>query len=102
MHARAEHRDELLAELGAILKGASADEWTQRLRPLGIPVGPVAALGDVLDGELVRARDMVVSVDTADGPLRMVGNPIHVVGTPREYGVPPRLHEHTDEVLGHS
>ena len=59
----------------------------------------MATLGDVLDGDLVRARDMVVSVDTDDGPLRMVGNPIHVVGTPREYAAPPRLHEHTDAVL---
>jgi crotonobetainyl-CoA:carnitine CoA-transferase CaiB-like acyl-CoA transferase len=98
MHARAEHRDALLAELGAILKAAPADEWTARLRPLGIPAGPVATLGDVLDGELVRARGMVVSVDTAAGPLRMVGNPIHVVGAAREYSLPPRLHEHTDEV----
>lgn len=100
MHARNEHRDELLAELGGILKGTSAEEWTARLRPLGIPVGPVAELADVLDSDLVRARGMVVSVDTAVGPLRMVGNPIHVVGAPCGYSVPPRLHEHTDEVLG--
>jgi crotonobetainyl-CoA:carnitine CoA-transferase CaiB-like acyl-CoA transferase len=99
MHARAEHRDELLAEVASILKGASAEEWTARLRPLGIPVGPVAELGAVLDGELVRAREMVVSVDTDDGPLRMVGNPIRIAGIEREYGAPPRLHEHTDEVL---
>jgi crotonobetainyl-CoA:carnitine CoA-transferase CaiB-like acyl-CoA transferase len=99
MHARNEHRDELLEALGEILHGASAEEWTTRLRPLGIPVGPVAELGDVLDSDLVRARGMVVSVDTVEGPLRMVGNPIHVVGGAREYSVPPRLHEHTDEVL---
>jgi crotonobetainyl-CoA:carnitine CoA-transferase CaiB-like acyl-CoA transferase len=100
MHARDEHRDALLAELAAILKGASAEEWTARLRPLGIPVGPVADLGDVLDGELVQAREMVVSVATDNGPLRMVGNPIHISGVPRDLGAPPRLHEHTDEVLG--
>jgi crotonobetainyl-CoA:carnitine CoA-transferase CaiB-like acyl-CoA transferase len=99
MHARAEHRDELLAELASILKGASAEEWTARLRPLGIPVGPVAELGAVLDGELVRAREMVVSVDTDDGPLRMVGNPIRIAGAERAYDAPPRLHEHTDEVF---
>jgi crotonobetainyl-CoA:carnitine CoA-transferase CaiB-like acyl-CoA transferase len=98
MHARAEHRDALLAELGSVLKEASAEEWTARLRPLGVPVGPVADLDVVLDGELVRAREMVVSVDTDDGPLRMVGNPIRVVGLPRQYGAPPRLHEHTDDV----
>jgi crotonobetainyl-CoA:carnitine CoA-transferase CaiB-like acyl-CoA transferase len=99
MHARAEHRDALLAELGSVLKSASAEEWTARLRPLGVPVGPVADLDAVLDGELVRARGMVVSVDTDDGPLRMVGNPIHVVGRQAEVHAPPRLHEHTDEVL---
>ena len=70
MHARAEHRDALLAELGSVLESASAEEWTARLRPLGVPVGPVADLDAVLDGELVRARGMVVSVDTDDGPLR--------------------------------
>jgi crotonobetainyl-CoA:carnitine CoA-transferase CaiB-like acyl-CoA transferase len=98
MHARFEHRDELLADLGAVLKEASAEEWTARLRPLGVPVGPVAHLDAVLDGDIARERGMVVSVDTAEGPLRMVGNPIHVVGVPRDVHVPPRLHEHTDEV----
>jgi len=98
MHARFEHRDELLAELSSVLQEATAEQWTARLRPLGVPVGPAADLGDVLDGDIVRERGMVVSVDTADGPLRMVGNPIHVVGVPRDVHVPPRLHEHTDEV----
>ena len=98
MHARFEHRDQLLADLTAVLKEATAEQWTARLRPLGVPVGPVADLDEVLEGDLVRERGMVVSVDTADGPLRMVGNPIHVVGVPREMHVPPRLHEHTDEV----
>ena len=61
-------------------------------------MGPVADLGDVLDSDMVRERGMVVSVETEAGPLRMVGNPIHVVGVPRDVHVPPRLHEHTDEV----
>ena len=100
MHARFEHRDELLADLSAVLKEETADEWTARLRPLGVPVGPVADLDVVLDSDLVRDRGMVVAVDTDAGPLRMVGNPIHVVGVPRDVHVPPRLHEHTAEVLG--
>jgi CoA:oxalate CoA-transferase len=100
MHARFEHRAELLALLGARLRDASAAEWTERLRPLGIAVGPVVDLGEALDSELVHAREMVVSVDTADGPLRMVGNPIRIEGVRREYRVPPRLHEHTEEVVG--
>ena len=99
MHARFENRTELLDALGARLQKATAAEWVERLRPLGIPVAAVVNLGDVLDGELVRTRGMVVSVDTDAGPLQMVGNPIRIAGTEPRYGAPPRLHEHTDEVL---
>src|SRR5262249_26457299 len=63
MHARFDHRAELLDALGARLKQASAADWEKRLRPLGIPAGAVRELGEALDGELVRSRDMVVSLE---------------------------------------
>jgi crotonobetainyl-CoA:carnitine CoA-transferase CaiB-like acyl-CoA transferase len=100
MQARFEHRAQLLDELGAQLRRAPAAEWVERLRPLGIAVGEVVGLADALDGDLVRWRGMVVSVDTAAGPLRMVGNPIRCTDAPQEVRLPPRLHEHTREVLG--
>jgi CoA:oxalate CoA-transferase len=99
MHARYAHRAELIDALTARLAEASAAEWVERLRPLGIPVGAVVDLGDALDGGLVRSRGMVVSVETADGPLEMLANPIRVAGVEPEYRAPPRLHEHTDELL---
>src|SRR5215831_10296143 len=102
MQARFEHRDELLDDLGAVLREAPAGEWVRRLRPLGIAVGEVVGLADALDGDLVRSRGMVVSVETPDGRLRMVGNPIRCPGSGQTYGPPPRLHEHTGEVLGPS
>ena len=100
MQARFENRNQLLAGLGARLMHASAGEWVERLRPLGIAVGEVVGLADALDGDLARWRDMVVSVDTPAGPLRMVGNPIRCTDAPAEPGLPPRLHEHTGVVLG--
>jgi len=99
MHARFEHRAELLRDLGELLRQAPAAEWVERLRPLGMAVGEVVELGDALDGELARARGTVISVDTRDGPLRMVANPIRVQDASAEYRIPPRLHEHTHEVL---
>jgi crotonobetainyl-CoA:carnitine CoA-transferase CaiB-like acyl-CoA transferase len=99
-HARFEHRDALLTALGDRLMDAAAIEWEERLRPLGIAVGAVSELGDALDGVLVRSRDMIVSIDTDEGPLRVIGSPIRFTDATEEYRVPPRLHEHTDEVLG--
>jgi crotonobetainyl-CoA:carnitine CoA-transferase CaiB-like acyl-CoA transferase len=80
MHARFAHRDELLAGLYPKFKEASAAEWTSRLRPLGLPVGPVLGLDETLDSDLARARDMVVELKTPDGPLRVLGNPVVVDG----------------------
>jgi len=100
MHARFAHRAELLEALGARLKEASALEWEEHLRPLGIPAGAVRELGDALDGDLVRSRGMVVPIETAAGPLRVMGSPIRFDGERPEYREPPRLHEHTRDVLG--
>jgi crotonobetainyl-CoA:carnitine CoA-transferase CaiB-like acyl-CoA transferase len=100
MAARFEHRATVLEALGEMLRGSSAAEWVERLRPLGIAVGEVVDLGAALDGDLARSRGLVVSVDTPDGPLRMVANPIRYSDGAPGYRPPPRLHEHTREVLG--
>ncbi len=99
MHARFEHREELLAALGARLRDAPATEWAERLRPLGLAVGAVVDLAAALDGELVRSRGMVVTVDTPAGPLRLVGTPVRFDGDTTDHRPPPRLHEHTAELL---
>ncbi len=100
MQARFENRDELLGALEPVLKEASAEEWERRLGPLDLAVGAVKGLADTLDSELVASRGMVVSVETEDGPLRMIGNPIHFGDAGTAYRPPPRLHEHTEEILG--
>jgi crotonobetainyl-CoA:carnitine CoA-transferase CaiB-like acyl-CoA transferase len=100
MQARFENRDELLGALEPVLKEASAAEWERRLGPLDLAVGAVKGLADTLDSELVASRGMVVSVETDEGPLRMIGNPIHFGDTGTAYRPPPRLHEHTEEILG--
>jgi len=100
MHARFDNREELLKQLGARLKDDSAAAWEERLRPLGLAVGAVMELADALDGALVRGRGSVVSIDTAEGPLRVLANPIRFGDSKTEYNPPPRLHEHTDALAG--
>ena len=98
MHARFDNRTQLLELLGARLQESTATEWEERLRPLGLAVGAVKELADALDGELVRERGMVVEIETSDGPLRVLANPIRFDDGESEYNPPPRLHEHTDEI----
>jgi crotonobetainyl-CoA:carnitine CoA-transferase CaiB-like acyl-CoA transferase len=97
--ARFDNRAELLAALGARLEEDTADAWEARLSPLGLAVGAVKELDEALDGDLARLRGMIVSIDTAEGPLNMVGSSIRIVDAPTHYRPPPRLHEHTDDLL---
>jgi crotonobetainyl-CoA:carnitine CoA-transferase CaiB-like acyl-CoA transferase len=99
MHARSQNREEVVASLTARLAGASAAEWESRLRPLGLPVGAVVGLDVALESDYVARRGMVATVPTDDGPLRMVGNPIRTDGA-GGFTPPPRLHEHTSDLLG--
>ncbi|HTR68894.1 MAG TPA: CoA transferase, partial [Mycobacteriales bacterium] len=62
-------------------------------------VGPVMRLDEALDGDDVRSRGMVVSVPTDDGPLYLLANPIRGDGMASQYRPPPRLHEHTADLL---
>jgi crotonobetainyl-CoA:carnitine CoA-transferase CaiB-like acyl-CoA transferase len=100
MHARFANREGLRDALSARLKEASAIEWEQRLQPLGIACGAVAELEDVLEGDFLRSRDMVVEMHTEAGPIRVLGNPIRFDGDRGTYNPPPLLHEHTEDVLG--
>ncbi|HVV75496.1 MAG TPA: CoA transferase [Mycobacteriales bacterium] len=99
MHARNDNRAELIALLAAKLAEMSAVEWAARLRPLGLAVGAVVSLDHALDSDYVARRGMVVTIPTDDGPLRMVGNPIRT-GEAADFSPPPRLHEHTQDLLG--
>jgi CoA:oxalate CoA-transferase len=100
MADRAAHRDELAKVLADIWCTRTTAEWLERLRPLGVPVGPVATLADALASDLVAEREMVVTTATDDGgAVRTVGNPVKVGDVRPAYRPAPRLGEHTAELL---
>jgi formyl-CoA transferase len=98
---RVEHRDALVPLLEAVFATASVGEWLERLGRAGVPAGKIKSVGEVLDSEHLRARGAIVTVvHPAAGPLRMVGPPIRLHGTPGEAAAPaPLLGEHTREIL---
>jgi crotonobetainyl-CoA:carnitine CoA-transferase CaiB-like acyl-CoA transferase len=100
MHARNDNRAELVPLLRECFRTDSAKSWEARLRPIGLAAGAVVGLDETLDSDYVQARHMVVAIPTDDGPLRLLASPIHFDDPQPAYRLPPKLHEHTDELLG--
>ena len=99
MNARRENREAVLAAVGHVLATRTTDEWSRRLTPLGVVAAGVETLEQALGSAHTQARDMVIAIDTIDGPIRAVGNPIKISGWSGGYAEPPLLGEHNEIVL---
>ncbi|HBX74377.1 MAG: CoA transferase [Haliea sp.] len=99
--ARVQYREQLIPRLQRALLERGKDDWLARLESAGVPAGPINTVADVFAEPQILAREMRVRVRHPDNPeLELVGNPIKLSRTPVCYrSAPPRLGEHTDEVL---
>ena len=95
------HRDTLIALLQEIFAGRPAAEWLERLGQAGIPAGRIRPVSEALTSPEARHREMVVEVGGGEEePLKLLGIPVKLSETPgRIRRPPPRLGEHTAEVL---
>jgi alpha-methylacyl-CoA racemase len=90
------------AEVERIFLERTRDEWTQFASNHDCCLEPLLDLGEALDSELVRAREMIVELDQpgAERPVRQLGVPVKLRRTPgAPQGPGPALGEHTREVL---
>jgi crotonobetainyl-CoA:carnitine CoA-transferase CaiB-like acyl-CoA transferase len=94
MEARRANRALVVAAVGEVLAGRDAAEWASRLVPLGVVAAEVTSLENALAAEQTRARDMVIEIRTADGPIRCIGNPIKTGAGCERTLPPPLLGEH--------
>ena len=97
--ARVRNRDALIPLLSAELAGRSADEWLAALEEAAVPCAPVRKLDEVFASAEGAAAIQEID-DPVRGLLRLVADPIRVDGrvSPARFP-PPRLGEHTDEIL---
>jgi len=89
-------------EVEGVFAGRTRAEWRQFADQHDCCLEPVLDLGEALDSELVRQREMVVEVDQpgAAAPVRLLGHPVKFSGTPADATRPgPAFGEHTAEVL---
>jgi formyl-CoA transferase len=84
-----------------IIKERPRDEWLARLDKAGVPSGAIATVGEVCEGNLLQARDMIAQMPHASaGTVKAIKNPMHLSQTPLDgYTAPPTLGQHTREVL---
>jgi formyl-CoA transferase len=95
---RVVHRDRLVAELGRTFAARPVAHWLGVLDRAGVPGGPVLSVPDALAGPAAHTVETVEH--STDGPLRMIGSPMQVDGRRlHARRPPPRLGEHTAEVL---
>ena len=95
------HRPELQAVFRERYATNSTAHWLQRLEEVDILCAPVKAMEEALDDPQTACNRMIVELPpTRGGPVRLIASPIDMSLAP--FSVrrpPPRLGEHTDEVL---
>jgi crotonobetainyl-CoA:carnitine CoA-transferase CaiB-like acyl-CoA transferase len=98
---RVRNREVLVPMVRAIIKKHTRDEWLKRLDKAGVPSGAIRTVGEVCDGELLKSRDMVAEMPhSSAGVVKTIKSAMHMGQTPLDsYAAPPRLGEHTREVL---
>ncbi|MEA2158193.1 MAG: alpha-methylacyl-CoA racemase [Solirubrobacteraceae bacterium] len=86
-----------------VFAARTREQWRQFASEHDCCLEPVLDLDEVLDSELVAAREMVVELDQpgAEQPVKLLGSPVKLSRTPaapaRAAG--PALGEHTEQVL---
>jgi crotonobetainyl-CoA:carnitine CoA-transferase CaiB-like acyl-CoA transferase len=97
---RLKNRDELVATLSDLTRSETTEHWVEELEKAGLPCGPVNVIDRVFRDPQVIHREMKIVMAHPMAEIPLIGSPLKLSATPFRYRrPPPRLGEHTDEVL---
>ncbi len=99
--ARSKNRDQMNAEIEAITRTRTSDEWVRTFNEVGVPAGHINTIDAVFDDPQVKHLGMAAPVQHPQlGDIELVAQPIKMSDTAFEIrSATPALGEHTDEVL---
>ena len=99
--ARVDNSAELYPLIEQVVASKPLAEWLKLLSVGDVPHAPVLSVGEALEQDYVRHRNMVVeATHPSYGPVKMVGPVIKERGqAPAECTAPPMLGEHNAEIL---
>jgi hypothetical protein len=88
--------------LEQVFRSRGTEDWLTNLKAAKVPGGKVRSVAEVFTAPDVLDRGMITEVpDAVHGTLRLVRSPLRFSDTPvRSPIAPPRLGEHTEEVIG--
>ena len=100
-NARVANRGVLRELLDEAFASRDAEEWLAEFRKAGLPCGPINSIPEVFAHPQADARNLVLETEhPTAGAVRMPGFPYKLSQTPASVRrPPPRLGEHTEEVL---
>jgi crotonobetainyl-CoA:carnitine CoA-transferase CaiB-like acyl-CoA transferase len=94
--ARVRNRETLLPLIGDVLARLGRNELAAKLEDAGVPCGPINSIAEVFEDPQVRHRGMRRDL----GAIPQVASPLRFTETPLACDrPPPRLGEHTPEIL---
>ncbi|WP_408960374.1 CaiB/BaiF CoA transferase family protein [Natrinema sp. 74] len=97
--SRIANRATLESDIESIIESEPRDHWADLLSESAIPWGDVNQLDEVLDHPQTEHLDLVQELETEDGPIPYVDNPISFADLETTADRMPELGEHTDDVL---
>ena len=98
---RSANRDAMNAEIEAITRTGTSQEWIAAFNDAGVPAGYIYTIDEVFDDPQVKHLGMAApSTHPELGDIDLVAQPVKLSGVPFEVRRPtPALGEHTDELL---
>lgn len=97
---RRQARAAIVSRIQGILIEKPREYWLARFRSAGIPAGPINRLDEVVEDPHLLERGLFYSVHNGKVTVPQVGTAYHLDGDSETLrSLPPRLGEHTQEIL---
>ncbi len=98
---RCDRRDELNADIAAIIATRTSAEWVEVLTAAGVPCGPIYKIDEMFEDPQVQHLGIAQPLTTEPfGDTQAMGQPVQLTRTPSSLvGSPPARGQHTGEIL---
>ena len=97
---RQQNRDALRLELAPVFRTRKSAEWIATLRKMDILCSPINDYPALVEDRQVLHNGIIQSTPAAGkGDIPMLRNPVRIESEPMRFTAPPRIGEHTREIL---